>query len=395
MTAFTGRTGHGVMSESGSSRGGGRAGPPPPERPVVPPHVLALRPYEPGKPIEEVERELGLSGTIKLASNENALGPSPRALEAVRATLGDLHRYPDGGALMLVRKLAGRLGVEPGQILLGNGSNEIIELVVRTFVEPGDEVVMSSDAFLIYDLVTRAVQGRAVRVPARGTVHDLEAMAGAVGEKTRVVFIASPNNPTGTIVLSGEWRAFLEAIPRHVVVVCDQAYVEYVEDPDHADPLADVGRHPGVVVLRTFSKIYGLAGVRLGYAVGSADVIGGVARLRQPFNVNAPAQAAAIAALDDEEHVERSRALVRAGRARYADACARLGLAFVESHANFVLVTVGRGAAVTRALLERGVIVRPMDAYGMPDKIRITFGTEREDDRCIAALEAVLPGAAP
>lgn len=183
------------MSESGSSRRGGRADTLPLDRPAVSPHVLALRPYEPGKPIEEVERELGLRGTIKLASNENALGPSPRALEAVRATLGDLHRYPDGGAVMLVGKLAGRLGVEPGQILLGNGSNEIIELVVRTFVGPGDEVVMSSDAFLIYELITRAVQGRAVRVPARGTVHDLEAMAGAVGEKARVVFVASPNNP--------------------------------------------------------------------------------------------------------------------------------------------------------------------------------------------------------
>jgi histidinol-phosphate aminotransferase len=383
------------MRDSGSSSRDGPGASSAPDRPAVPAHVLALRPYEPGRPIEEVERELGLSDTIKLASNENALGPSPRALEAVRATLCDLHRYPDGGAVMLLRKLADRLDVECRQILLGNGSNEIIELVVRTFVGPGDEVVMSSDAFLIYDLVTRAVDGRAIRVPARGYAHDLEAMAGAVGEKVRVVFIASPNNPTGTIVRAGQWRAFLEAIPPHVVVVCDQAYVEYVDDPDHADPLADVGSHPGVVVLRTFSKIYGLAGLRLGYAVGSADVIGGVARLRQPFNVNASAQVAALAALDDEEHIERSRRLVRAGRALYADACARLGLDFIESHANFVLVTVRRGAAVTQAMLERGVIVRPMDAYGMPDKIRITFGTERENQRCIAALEAVLPGRAP
>lgn len=361
-----------------------------PPRPVIPAHILALRPYEPGKPIEEVERELGLSHTVKLASNENPLGPSPRALDALADALAGLHRYPDGGAVMLTRAIAQRFAVEPSQVLLGNGSNEIIELVVRTFLAPGDEVVMSTDAFLIYDLVTRAVDGRAVRVQPKRFEHDVEAMARSVGERTRVVFVASPNNPTGTIVRAEAWRRFIESIPQHVVVVVDQAYVEYVDDPDHADPLADLARHAGIVVLRTFSKIYGLAGLRIGYAIGSAEVIAGVARLRQPFNVNAAAQAAALAALGDEAHIARSRDLVREGRARYARACARLGLEYVESQANFVLVTVGRGAEVTRALLDRGVIVRPMDAYAMPDKIRITFGTQREDERCIEALEAVL-----
>lgn len=359
-------------------------------KPRIPEHILGLQPYKPGRPIEEVERELGLTGTIKLASNENALGPSPVAVAALGGCLQGLHRYPEGGAVVLAARLAGVLGVSSEQLVFGNGSNEIIELLVRVFADRDDEVVMSADAFLVYDLVTRAVRACPVRVAARDHRHDLDAMAAAIGPATRLVFVASPNNPTGTIVTRSEWARFLEAVPDHVVVAVDQAYVEYVDDPDHADPLADVGVHPGVVVLRTFSKIYGLAGLRLGYAVTAPEIAQALARLRQPFNANSLAQAAALAALDDDEHVERSRALVRAGRERYARGLTELGLDFVPSHANFALVDVGRGAAVTDAMLSRGVIVRPMDAYGMPEMIRITFGTEAENERCLAALaEAV------
>lgn len=362
--------------------------------PAVPTHIAALNPYQPGKPIEEVERELGLRDSIKLASNENPLGPSKLALEALERTLGNLHRYPDGGAVALTERLAQSHSVDRCQIILGNGSNEIIELIARTFVDPDGEVVMSADGFLIYHLVTQAVGAKSVRVPPRGYSHDLDAMAAAINASTRVVFIASPNNPTGTIIDRVAWKRFIANVPPEVLVVVDHAYIEFVDDDEHPDPLEDLGaypdKHPGVVVLRTFSKIFGLAGLRVGYGVGGAGVIEAMARVRQPFNVNLPAQAAALAALDDTDHIERSCALARAGRERYRAAFERLGLEFVESHANFVLVGVGRGSEVTEALLHRGVIVRPMDVYGMPDKIRITFGTEEEDERCIAALEAVL-----
>ncbi len=359
--------------------------------PRVPDHILGLAPYKPGRPIEEVERELGLSGVIKLASNENPLGPSPAALRAVAEALPRIHRYPEGIAFDLTRRLAAKLAVGSEQIVFGNGSNEIIELLVRTFVAAGDEVVMSADAFLIYDLVTRAAGGRSVRIAARSYHHDLIAMAAAIGARTKIVFIASPNNPTGTIVGRQAWQDFLRAVPPEVVVAVDQAYLEYVDDADHADPLADLGRHPGVVVMRTFSKIHGLAGLRIGYGVGRPQIADALARVRQPFSVNLLAQIAALAALDDESHIARSRAMARRSRTRYAEALVALGLEYVPSHANFVLVQVGEGARTCDAILRRGVIVRPMDAYGMPEMIRITFGTPEEDERCLAVLaEAVL-----
>jgi len=361
-------------------------------KPRVPDHLLTLRPYTPGRPIEEVERELGLTGTIKVASNENALGPSPAALAALSEALPHLHRYPDGGAVLLARKLAARLGVEPRQILFGNGSNEIIELLVRAFAGPGREVVMSRDAFLIYQLVARAVDAEAVQVAPRTHHHDLAAMAAAITPATSLVFVASPNNPTGTIVRRAEWREFLARVPAHVMVAVDQAYVEFVDDPDYADAMADLATHANVMVLRTFSKIYGLAGLRIGYGVGDAEIVAGIGRLRQPFNVNSLAQVAAMAALDDDEHVERSRALVREGRIRFARALSTMRLPYVEGQANFVLVEVGDGARVTDQLLRRGVIVRPMDGYGMPEMIRITYGTAEEDARCLAALGELVAG---
>ena len=358
-------------------------------KPVIPRHLLTLEPYKPGRPIEEVERELGIRA-IKVASNENPLGPSPKALAAMREACANMHRYPEGGAVLLAERLARELGTTSERLTFGNGSNELIELLVRVFTGEGDEVVMSADAFVVYRLATSAVRAKVVRVPPREFHHDTAAMADAIGPKTKLVFIASPNNPTGTIVSRAEWSRLLERVPEHVVVVVDQAYREFVDDPDYADALEDVGARPNVVVLRTFSKIYGLAGLRIGYAVSPPAIADVLARIRQPFNVNGVAQAAALAALDDAEHVQRSRARVIEARRSWARALDDLGLQWVPTQANFVLVRVGDGARVTQAMLERAVIVRPMDAYGMPDMIRITFGTEAEDDQCLAALSAVV-----
>jgi len=358
-------------------------------KPPIPERIRALEPYKPGKPIEEVERELGLRGSVKLASNENALGPSPRVIRALTQALPGLHRYPDGSAVVLTTKLAAHLGVPPECIVLGNGSNEMIELLVRLFAAPGDEVIMSEDAFLVYDLVCRAVGARPVKVKAKGFHHDLEALAEAVGEKTRLVFLANPNNPTGTIFTRAQWESFLPRIPARVVVVVDQAYCEYVDDPAYPDTIADHGRHPGLVTLRTFSKVHSLAGLRVGYAVGSSEIIDALGRFRQPFNVNSLAQVAACAALDDREHLDASRALARSARAQLERGLAALEVDSVPSHANFVLCDVGDGAAVTDALLHRGVIVRPMFAYGFPHMIRVTYGTDEENQRFLEALAGV------
>src|SRR5690242_18047324 len=271
---------------------------------LVPEWIRSLTPYTPGKPIEELERELGIRDSIKLASNENPLGPSPKALAAIAEALRDLHRYPDGSAFHLKHRLAERNRVAVDELLVGNGSNEIIELVVRTFLRPGDEAVVADQAFVVYRLVVQGAGGRARVVPLRDYTHDLEAMAAAIGDRTRLVFVGNPNNPTGTIVRRPAWQRFLAAVPPGVVVVADEAYAEYVEDPEYPDTLADRGdgRVP-VVTLRTFSKLYGLAGLRVGWAAAPAPVIDAISRLRQPFNVNSLALVAAVAALDDDEHV--------------------------------------------------------------------------------------------
>lgn len=358
--------------------------------PRIPERIRSLTPYKPGRPIEEVERELGISDSIKIASNENPLGPSPLALAALAKALPGIHRYPDGGAVVLAEALAARLGVDPRAIVFGNGSNEILELACRLFAGPGDEVLFSADAFLVYPLVATAVGATPVKAPPRGFEHDLGALADRLSPRTRVVFLANPNNPTGTIFRRRQWEAFLSRVPENVLVVLDEAYFEFVEDESYPDGLTYLDEYPGLVVTRTFSKIHGLAGLRIGYGVGSLEVIDAMARLRQPFNVNLLAQVAALAALDDDAHIEASKALVRASKARWGAAVARLGLDAVATHANFVLVRTGGGAAVTNALLQRGVIVRPMDAYGFSEHVRITFGTEAEDARAITALEAVL-----
>lgn len=365
-------------------------------RHLVPEWVRTLTPYPPGKPIEEVERELGIRGSIKLASNENPLGPSPHAVAAVAEALKSLHLYPDGSAFYLRRRLAERHGVSPDDILVGNGSNEIIELVARTFLRPRDEAVMADQAFVIYRMVVQAMAATPRVVPLKHFTHDLEAMAEAVTPRTRLVFLANPNNPTGTIFRRAAWDAFLRALPAgQLIVVADDAYADYVEDPEYPDTIAARGEGAvPVVTLRTFSKLYGLAGLRIGYAVAPGPVIEAMQRIRQPFNVNALALVGALAALDDREHVRRTLEVNRQGMRTLCEGFTRLGLSFVPSAANFLLVRVGQGLSVYDALLHRGVIVRPMDGYGLPEYLRVTIGLPDENRRLLEALDAVLRGGA-
>ena len=361
---------------------------------LVRPWLHSLEPYPPGKPIDELEREYGVSDSIKLASNENPLGPSPKAIEAILRALPQLHRYPDGSAFYLKRRLAERHGVSPDEIIVGNGSNELIEMVVRTFLRPRDEAVMADQAFVVYRMVVQAVAATPRIVPLRHFTHDLEAIAEAVTSRTRMIFVANPNNPTGTIFRRGTWEAFLQGLAgRQLLVIADDAYAEYVTDPEYPDTVACRGDGSvPVVSLRTFSKLYGLAGLRIGYAVAPAGIVEALGRVRQPFNVNALALVAAQAALDDHEHVERTLAVNREGMAYLTRELDRMGLPWVPSSANFILVRVGHGSRVYDDLLRHGVIVRPMDGYGFPDHLRVTIGLPDENARCIRALEAVLGG---
>jgi len=356
----------------------------------VPVYIRSLIPYEPGKPIEEVEREYGISGSVKLASNENPLGPSPRALAVLRERLPDLHLYPDGDCFYLKRALSEKLAVDPESLIFGNGSNEIIELAVRTFLRPGDEAVMAEQAFVVYELIVQAVGGERKIVPLKNFTHDLTAIADAITPRTRLVFLANPNNPTGTIYRRSDWEAFLARISTDVMVIVDEAYFEYVGTADYPNSLDYHAQHPAILTLRTFSKLYGLAGLRIGYGIGAKDVVALMQRVRQPFNVNAPAQWAALAALDDADHVQRSLEVNRQG-IKYLEAeFTRLGLAYVLSHANFILVRVGNGPEIFQRLLRQGVIVRPMVGYKFPEHVRVTVGTMAENQKLITALEQVI-----
>jgi histidinol-phosphate aminotransferase len=359
-------------------------------RDLVPEWIQRLAAYPPGMPLEELEREYGVTGSIKLASNENPFGPSPRAVEAISHALASLHRYPDGSGFYLRRALAERLGIAADAIVLGNGSNDIIELAVRAFLRPGDEAVMAEQAFVIYQMVVQAAGAVPRPIPLKRYTHDLEAIARAITPATRLVFLANPNNPTGTIYKRDDWEEFLETVPPRVLVVADDAYADYVEDPDYPDSLAYQRRDRLLLTLRTFSKIYGLAGLRVGYGVGPLEVIEVLNRIRQPFNVNALAQVAALAALDDVEHVARTRANNREGLAFLRAACERLRRPYVPSWANFLLIDVGDGARVYEALLRSGVIVRPMDVYGLPHHLRVTVGTPAENQRFVDCLATVL-----
>ncbi|MDP2228800.1 MAG: histidinol-phosphate transaminase [Moraxellaceae bacterium] len=355
------------------------------------PGVQKLSPYQPGKPIEELERELGLNDIIKLASNENPLGCSPRVLTAIDSGLGELALYPDGNGFVLKKALADFYDRPLAEVTLGNGSNDILELVGRAFLKPGDEAVFSQHSFAVYPLVVQAVGATGISVPALEWGHDLVAMAAAITDKTRVVFIANPNNPTGTWVEEGELDAFLMAVPENVLVVLDEAYGEYVEPGQLPNGLDFLDRYPNVIVSRTFSKAYGLAALRIGYAFAHPDITNVLNRVRQPFNVNALALRAAVAALADQDFVARSRALNAAGMLQITAGVRALGLDVIPSRGNFLCVHLGRpGLPIYDALLHQGVIVRPVTNYGMPDFLRVTIGTEAENARFLAALKAVL-----
>lgn len=354
--------------------------------------IQTFAPYVPGKPASELARELGLdeAGIVKLASNENPLGVSPAAAAAMREALGELARYPDANGFELKRAIAGHHGVEMTRIVLGNGSNDVLELVARTFLAPGASAVFSRHAFAVYPLSVQAIGATAIEVPAVEYGHDLDAMAAAVRPDTRVVFVANPNNPTGTFVGGAALEAFLARVPREAIVVLDEAYTEYLAEADRYDAIAWLARHENLVITRTFSKAYGLAGMRVGYALAHPDVADLMNRIRQPFNVNTVAQAGAIACLQDHDYVERSRRANAEGMAALEAGFRRLGLPFIPSRGNFLCVRVGEAARVFQALLREGVIVRPVGGYAMPEWLRVSVGLPAENARFLAALEAVL-----
>ena len=356
----------------------------------IPEYIRTLIPYEPGKPIEEVEREYGIASSIKLASNENPLGPSPKALAAIRERLAQLNFYPDGDCFYLKRGLAQKLGVAPETLIFGNGSNEIIELAARTFLRPGDEAVMAEQAFVVYQLIVQAVGGQSKTVPLRDYTHDLAAIADAVTPKTRLVFLANPNNPTGTIFRRGEWETFLDKVSNDTLLIVDEAYFEYVQDAEYPNSLNYHRDGRAILTLRTFSKLYGLAGLRIGYGVGSPEIVAMMHRVRQPFNVSAPAQWAALAALDDVEHVRKSLEVNRQGLEYLQNEFKRLGLDCVPSQGNFILVRVGKGQEVFNQLLAQGVIVRPMGGYRFPEHVRVTVGTMTENQKFVEALQKII-----
>ncbi len=350
-----------------------------------------ITPYVPGKPVEEVERELGISGVIKLASNENPLGPSPQALSAVKEFLPRLNFYPDGSCYYLKEDLAARLGVEAEQVTFGNGADELITLAGTAYLDPGDEVLVADPSFSEYDFCARLMDAEVVRVPLRDYRHDLPAMQEAVTEKTRLIFICNPNNPTGTIVSRQELASFLEKIPSDILVVMDEAYYEYVTDRDYPQSLEWVQQGYHILVLRTFSKIYGLAGLRIGYGVGPQEVINDLNTVREPFNVNAAAQVAARAALEDVAYVREVYRVNREGREFLGGELKRLGLFFVPTEANFVFIDTGIDSRkLFQSLLRQGVIVRTGDIFGHDSFIRLTIGTPEQNRRFIKALEKSL-----
>ena len=360
----------------------------------VPAHIRGIAPYQPGKPISELERELGLTRIIKLASNENPLGPSPKALEAIRAALPELALYPDGNGFELKTALAQRFALTREHVVLGNGSNDVLELAARTFLGPGTSAIYSAHAFAVYPLVTQAVGATGIEVPARDFAHDLDAMVAAVRPDTRILSVANPNNPTGSLIAGPVLRAALERVPSQVLIVLDEAYTEYLEPTQRYDAVSWLHHLPNLLISRTFSKAYGLAGLRVGFGLARPAVIDLMNRVRQPFNVSSLALVAARAALDDLEFLERTRTLNSAGLAQLAEGFRRLGLPFIPSHGNFLSVEVGESARVYQSLLHQGIIVRPVAGYRMPRHLRISVGLPEENAACLAALERALREAA-
>ena len=356
------------------------------------PALQHLPVYQPGRPIEEVARELGLSpdSIIKLASNENPLGPSPAALAAMEKVLKHLHLYPDGNAFYLKQKLAQKLGVGPEHLILGNGSNEIIEFVGHALMQAGTDVVVSQYCFAVYPIVTHLFGANLIMVPARHYGHDLPAMLKALTPKTKAMFVANPNNPTGTLAPRGDVLQTVTDVPDDLLLVMDEAYIDFLEEPVDLLPLIRADSKPNLLLMRTFSKIFGLAGLRLGYGIGHPELIAALEKVRQPFNINSIAQAGALAALDDQGHLARTRANNALGLDCLQNSFRTLGLEFIPSHANFVLVRVGDGQRVFEEVQKLGVITRPMGGYQLPEWIRITVGTPDQNARCIAALNKVL-----
>ena len=356
------------------------------------PFLENLPVYQPGRPIEEVARELGLDpgGIIKLASNENPLGPSRLGLAAMRQALKQVNLYPDGNAFYLKQKLAAKLGVTPANLILGNGSNEVIEFMGHALLAPGAEVIVSQYCFAVYPIVTALFGAKLVVVPAKNHGHDLDAMLAAITPNTRIVFVANPNNPTGTTASREELARFVNAVPENVLLAMDEAYIEFLNEPLDLLPEIRNGSKPNLLLMRTFSKIYGLAGLRIGYGIGHPDFIAALEKIRQPFNINSVAQAGALAALDDTKHVEKTRKINSRGLRLYARTFRKLGLEFIPSQANFILVRVGEGQRVFGELQKLGVIVRPMGGYQLPEWIRISIGTPKENKRCLEALKTVL-----
>ena len=347
-----------------------------------PEYVLAINPYVPGKPVEELERELGIAHSVKLASNENPVGPSPAAVDAVGKALSDINRYPDGSGYHLKKVLSERLSVSDDEIILGNGSNELIAIAVRTFMTNSDEAVMATPSFVVYSMAVQSVGGVCVQVPLKNHAHDLDAMAAAVTPRTKMLFIANPNNPTGTINKKDEFDRMMADMPDDLIVVVDEAYFEYVSDPDYADSMRYLHSDRNILILRTFSKIYGLAGLRLGYGISKKDIISCMNRLREPFNTSSVAQKAAIAALGDEEHLRRSRGVNESGKEYLYRKLKEMGVAYVPTEANFVYMSVPDAPALYEKMLRLGVIVRPMG----PDSIRVTIGLPEENRRFVEAL---------
>jgi histidinol-phosphate aminotransferase len=365
---------------------------------LSPAYVRAIAPYQPGKPITEVAREFGLDerAIVKLASNENPRGISPKALEAIKAALPELGRYPDG--FELTQALSEKLGVPAQRIVLGNGSNDVLELAGMAFLAPGCSAVYSQHAFAVYPLATQARGAESIVVPARNFGHDLEAMLAAIRPDTHVVFIANPNNPTGTMLTAAELESFLHRAPKNVVIVLDEAYNEYLDPALRCPSIAWIEKFPNLIVTRTFSKVYGLAGLRVGYAVCRPEVADLLNRVRQPFNVNNLAIVGAVAALTDHDFLRDSFELNVTGMQQLQDGCKRLGISWIPSYANFITVEIPRlnnqsqAGAVFQKLLREGVIVRPLAGYAMPDHLRVTIGLPSENARFLGALEAVLKG---
>ncbi|MCS1409396.1 MAG: Histidinol-phosphate aminotransferase [Verrucomicrobia subdivision 3 bacterium] len=344
--------------------------------------------YQPGRPIKEVACEQGFapSEVATLASNENPLGPSPLAIQAMREAVATVNLYPDGNAFYLKRRLGEALDVAPSNIILGNGSNELIEFVGHALLGPGTKVVVSQYCFAIYPIVAKLFGADVVTVPAVDYGSDVAAMAKAVNEETRILFVANPNNPTGTLVPEEAILKLIETVPGHVLVVIDEAYIEYLDNPLDLLPRIRKGKPQNLLLMRTFSKIHGLAGLRLGYGLGCDTIVGALEKIRQPFNTNSIAQAAALAALDDVAHVEESRRHNRQGIEMFESFCRERGWLYVPSFANFVLIQVGDGSAVCQSLLKQGIIARPMDGYGLNEWLRISIGTAKENQRCLEAL---------